>query len=666
MAPDFSIDPSKFDVSVRPADDFFGYVNGRWLGENPIPEEESQWGAFSILRVLVERQLKAILDDLENVPPAAEGSPARKVRDFYLTAMDAEKCNAAGLAPLGDIFAKIDGIRDAASLSSALSFLHRNGVDAFWAPVSAQDEKDTEKMAFYAYQGGLGLPDREYYLGEDEKSRAIRVKYLSYMRAMIGNAGADPAMAERVMEIETRLARASDTRVELRDPERQYHKFSPADAAKLAPSLRWEDYFGGISLPVPEYFIIGQPKFMEEAGRLLESVAPDEMRAYLRWHAVNGLAPFLTEELERLRFDFYNANFVGAKGMRPRWRRVLSVMSSAMEDAVGQLYVARHFSAEAKRRVNELVENLTDAYRARIEKLDWMSGATKERALAKLAAVSRKLGYPDQWKDFSRLEIGISSYAENYLAAHAFEFDRQMEKIGGPVDRAEWYMYPQEVNACYQPTMNEILFPAAILQPPFFDVNADDAANYGGIGTVIGHELTHGFDDQGSQYDAKGNLAAWWTPEDRARFDAHAARLAAQFDAYEPLAGVHINGKLTLGENIADLGGLLVAYDGLKIARASRARRDGGAAAPPSAAAAPESPAGGFTPEQRFFANYAITERSHTREELLRLKLQIDPHSPSRFRVNGPASNMKEFYEAFGVSEGDALWRKPEDRAEIW
>jgi putative endopeptidase len=370
---------------------------------------------------------------------------------------------------------------------------------------------------------------------------------------------------------------------------------------------------------------------------------------------VNGLASFLGETFDKKVFDFYGRIFAGATEMKPRWRRVLGVVNKLLDEAMGELYVKEYFSADAKAKINILVDHLIAAYRARIEKLDWMSAETKQKALLKLNKMTRKLGYPDTWKDISGLQIGTGSYAENYASAYAFEFDRQIKKIGQPVDRSEWYMPVQLVNACYSPTMNESLFPAAILQPPFFDPNADLAANYGGIGSVIGHELTHGFDDQGALFDLNGNMANWWTKEDKERFDAQTARLADHFDTYEVLPGLHINGKLTLGENIADLGGIVIAYDALMLARAE-------------ASGAPEEnkPTDGLSSVERFFASYAITERGSIREEALRLQVQTDPHSPSVCRVNGPLSEMAEFYDAFGVKEGDKLWRKPDDRVKIW
>jgi putative endopeptidase len=655
MPPPLPIDPSDLDTSVKPGNDFFQFVNGRWIKGNPIPPEESRWGSFTILRVEVEKQLKAIIDELANAKDVPPGTIKQKVRDFYLTAMDTEKCDRLGVAPLAELFEKITAIKDVEDMVRITGYLQQKGTRTWWAPSVEQDEKNVEVMAFHIYQGGLGLPDRDYYLNDDEKSRTIREKYLAYMRALLLESGVitgDVADAIRsIVDIETELAKASMTRVELRDVEKLYNKMTFAAIAPLAPRVNWPAYFESLAVPTPEYAIVCQPIFLAAIDHIFETVPLETLKNYLRWHVINGMASYLTEAMEREQFDFYGKVFSGAKEMKPRPRRVIKVIDAVLEEAMAQLYVERHFSAEAKKKVSELVDHLTVAYRARIQALDWMSAETKEKALQKLATVSKKLGYPDGWRDLSGLTIGTASYAENYMTAYAFEFDRHMKKIGEPVDRAEWYMPPQMVNACYQPTMNEILFPAAILQPPFFDPNADDAVNFGGIGSVIGHELTHGFDDQGALFDLKGNLNNWWTPEDKKRFDERTTHLAEQFNRYEILPGLHVNGKLTLGENIADLGGLLVAYDGLTLALQD--------------APGPET-IDGLTPHQRFFIGYAIAEREQAREEFVRLIVQTDPHSPHICRVNGPLSNMEEFYDAFACERGDGLWREPEDRVKIW
>ncbi len=643
--------------AIKPTDDFFHFVNAKWIEENPIPPDESRWGSFYALRVDVEKQLKTILDEIATKGDAELDDSARKVRDFYKTGMDAEKLATLRDVPLKDFFAAIDGVTDVVGLSGLLGMLHRNGIGALWSCGVDQDLKNSDIMALYIGQDGLSLPDRDYYVLDDEKSRAIREKYFLYTKTMFSLSEAIASYkpsAQVFIDIETRLAKASMTQVELRDIEKQYNKMTPGELATIAPRVDWQKYFDAMHAPIPEYMIVCQPEFMKMVNTLFEEVSLEDIKAYVRWHVLNGGANFLSEDFQKAAFDFYGRTFGGATEMKPRWRRVLGVVNGMLDELVGQLYVKKHFSEDAKKKINDLVSRLTAAYKTRIENLDWMGSETKQKALAKLAAVTKKLGYPDKWKDFSALEIGTDSYVQNYLRAHIFEFDRQMKKIAKPVDRSEWHCSPQTVNAFYSPPMNEITFPAAILQPPFFDPGADDAMNFGGVGTFIGHELTHGFDDQGALFDLHGNLENWWTKEDKERFDKKTAHLAEQFDAYEPLPGLHVNGKLTLGENIADLGGLLIAYDGLMLAL-------GG---PGAAAKAPL--VDGMTPFQRFFKNLAIAERASLREEALRTQIQTDPHSPGIYRVNGPLSNMVEFYEAFDAKPGDKLYREESDRVKIW
>lgn len=632
----------------KPQDDFFTYVNGKWIEENPIPAVESRWGSFDILRVEVEEQLKTIFAKLETAEGTGLDENARKVRDFYRTGMDTQKLDELKDAPLAELFTMLDTATDLPALAEVIGAFHRRGVGIFWGVGADQDAKNSDVIALYIGQGGLSLPERDYYLNEDEKSQAIRKKYMDYADEILAISPVTAAyhvVPKIVMDIETRLARASMTPVELRDIEKQYHKMSPAELSAISPHIDWQKYFAGMSAPVSDYMIVLQPDFIKEVDAMFSTMPLEDIKTYIRWHILNGTASFLNDAFNQKVFDFYGRTFGGATEMKPRWRRVLSVVNGMLDEAVAQLYIKEHFSENAKERVKLLVEHLTAAYRARIEKLQWMGAETKEKALAKLATVTKKLGYPDKWKDLSTLDIQADSYVQNYLRAYMFEFERQMKKIGKPVDRTEWYMSPQTVNACYSPIMNEILFPAAILQAPFFDEKADDATNFGGIGTVIGHELTHGFDDQGSLFDLHGNLQNWWTKEDKERFEKQTVHLGEQFDALEPLPGLHVNGKLTMGENIADLGGLLIAYDGLVLALGEKITK---------------------ADHQQFFTNYAVTERGHIREEALRVRIQTDPHSPSIYRVNGPLSNMPEFYEAFDVKTGDKLYREESDRVNIW
>ncbi|HEX4104068.1 MAG TPA: M13 family metallopeptidase [Candidatus Paceibacterota bacterium] len=643
------MDPNDFDLSAKPADDFFQYVNGGWIAHNPIPADEARWGSFIVLRVEVEKQLLAILAGLVARGDIAPGSNVQKVRDFYLTAMDREARNRLGVTPLAELQGVIATFSDKKELPRVVARLHAAGASVFLSPFVDQDEKQSGTMALHLYQGGLGLPDRDYYLNDDEKSREIRKKYQEYIVALLRAAGAGVDECVRaaavIFGIEKRLAEASRTRVALRDVHKQYNKVDRAGLAALTPSFAWADYFAGLSLPVPQYFIVGQPEFFEAIERVLAEFSLEDVKAYLSWHLLNEMAGVLTEELEKLNFDFYGRTFSGTTEMKSPERRALRAVNGLLDEAMGELYVEKHFSPDAKQKITVLVDRLIEAYRARIARLDWMAEETKQKALAKLSRFSRKLGYPDKWKDIKDLIITSDSYAANCMRAHAFEFVRRLRKVDGPVDRGEWLMPPQMVNAYYQPPMNEIVFPAAILQPPFFDPAAEDALNYGGIGCVIGHELTHGFDDQGAFFNGDGNLENWWTKEDKERFDARTARLAEQFDAYEVLPDLHVNGKLTLGENIADLGGIIIAYDALRLAQ-------GGVADP------------GVL--QNFFMNCAVGERGSEREEYLRLIIQTDPHSPGKCRVNGPLSNLQEFYDAFGVKPGDKMWREPSNRIKIW
>jgi putative endopeptidase len=641
----------------RPQDDFFTFVNGKWIEENPIPATEARWGSFDALHLEVDEQVKNIFIKLQNTDDASLDANGKKVKDFYMTGMDTEKLDILKDKPLEEFFKMVDGAADVRELSKVIGELHRRGMDIFWGAGPEQDIKNSDIVAFYIGQAGLSLPEKDYYVNQDEKSQVIRKKYLDYaddMVAFSSLATARKVGSKMVMDIETRLANASMTPVELRDIEKQYNKMSPVELAAISPNIDWEKYFEGLVSPIPEYIIVMQPEFIKEVSAIFGEIPLEDLKTYMHWHILSGAASFLNDAFNQKTFDFYGRTFQGATEMKPRWRRVLSVVNNMLDEAVGQLYVKEHFSESAKEKMKVLVEHLTVAYKARIEKLDWMGTETKEKALAKLAAVTKKLGYPDKWKDFSALEIGTDSYVQNYVRAYIFEFDREMKKIGGPVDRSRWYMSPQTVNACYSPTMNEVLFPAAFLQPPFFYPDADDALNFGAIGMTIGHELTHGFDDQGAIFDARGNMQNWWTKDDKERFEKQTAHLVEQFDIYEPLPGLHMNGKLTLGENIADLGGLLIAYDGLMLALGGKE------------AAAKLIPIDGHTPVQRFFIGYAISERTHSREESIRARTQTDPHSQGIYRVNGPLSNMPQFYDAFDVKPGDKLYREESDRVQIW
>ena len=517
-----------------------------------------------------------------------------------------------------------------------------------------QDEKQSTRYAIQFGQGGLGLPERDYYLGDSDDSKRIRTAYQEHVAKMLELLGDSPkdaaAGAETVLKIETKLAEASRKPVDLRDREAQYNKMNLKELAELVPSVKWNAYWRAVDVQNPEDCIVGQPEFMKRVNELLSSVPLDQWKTYLRWHLIHSTAPYLSEPLEKENFHFFSEVLRGVKEMQPRWKRATNTIDRQMGEALGQLYVEQYFPPAAKKRMDELVKNLMVAYRERIETRDWMSPETKKEALAKLATVMPKIGYPTKWRDYSKLNIGADSYVQNVLRAEAFETARRVSRLHKPVDRDEWDMTPPTVNAYYNPNLNEIVFPAGILQPPFFDPKVDDAKNYGSIGAVIGHEITHGFDDQGSRSDANGNLRNWWTADDRTHFNAKTDKLVKQYNECNPIEDLHINGKLTLGENLADLGGITIAY-------AAYQKSLAGKSAPV---------VDGFTGAQRFFMGYAIVWRESIRDAELKMMLRTNPHSPDRFRTLVPISNVQAFYDAFNVKPGDKMYRTSDERVEVW
>jgi len=648
------VNPANFDAAVKPEQDFFLYANGGWLKANPIPADQTTWGAFNELREANRSTLKAIMEEAA-AAKAPKGSALQKVGDYFAAGMDAAAIEKAGLTPLKPLLARIEAIKDAKGLATEIGRMHLETANPAFSFYVGQDDMDSASYIAQFSQGGLGLPDRDYYTLEDAKSQDIRAKYLEHVARMFELLGetklAAKAHAGIVMGMETRLAKASMTQVEQRDPHAIYHKMSPADLAKLAPAFPWAGYFKAIGLPEQKAILVRQPKFFEELGRMAKELPASQWKTYLRWHLVNGTANELPEAFGAESFAFYGKVLSGAKERQARWKRVQSATDRALGEVVGQLYVKKAFSPEAKAKMLELVGNLRAALRDRIEKLAWMSEGTKQKAQEKLAAFNVKIGYPDTWRDYSKLEIKKGAFLANAMAASRFESQRQIAKLGKPIDRAEWGMTPQTVNAYYDPSMNEIVFPAGILQPPFFNAKADDAVNYGGIGMVIGHEMTHGFDDQGCQYDAKGNLKNWWTAEDTKAYASRTDLVVKQADAFEVLPGLKLNGKLTLGENIADIGGLKIAFEALKMSWAKNGK---------------PGPIDGFTPEQRFFLGYAQSWRFHARPETARMLVMTDPHSAAHFRVNGPLSNMPEFIQVFGIPEGSPMARPAAERPTIW
>ncbi len=652
-APKSGIDRTTFDQSVKPGDNFFLYVNGNWIKHNPIPPEYSRWGAFPKLRDDNLAALREILDGLAKSTQTLDAD-GKKLRDLYATATDEAKLEAAGAKPLAGTLARIAKISTPQELVAEAARLHLAGTPALFRMGVRQDEKQSNVYAVYVYQGGLGLPERDYYLGTTGDSKRIRDEYRGHVAKMLELLGDSPQDAQKgadtVMQIETKLAEASRTPVQLRDREKQYNKLNREKLAALTPKVDWALYFNTAAIAEPADVIVGQPEFLTRLNEMVTSVPVADWRTYLRWHVVHSMAPYLSSKFENEDFRFESGVLRGIKQQQPRWKRAVTAVDQLMGEALGRLYVEKYFKPAAKERMDELVRNLVAAYRERLQSRDWMGSETKKHALEKLAAITPKIGYPDKWRDYSALEIRDDSYAENVMRAEAFEIQYRLSKLGKPVDRAEWGMTPPTVNAYYNPSMNEIVFPAGILQPPFFNAAADDAVNYGGIGAVIGHEITHGFDDQGSRYDQDGNMRNWWTSEDRARFNAKTDKLVKQYNDQVPLEKLHVNGRLTLGENLADLGGVAIAY----------------AAYQKSLHGQPAPVIDGFTGPQRFFIGFAQVWRGTSRAAEQRLRLRTDPHSPPLVRATVPVSNIQAFYDAFNLKPGDAMYREPQDRVEVW
>jgi putative endopeptidase len=639
------------DREVRPQDDLFGYVNGGWVARTQIPSDRALHGTFRILADDAEQHLRAIVQEAA-ASDAAAGTPARKVGDLYAAFMDVDRVRELGLAPVqGDLDAAL-AVPTTSDLMRQLGRLQRRGVQGAVELYVMTDKRNSTRYLPYLEQSGLGLPDESYY--RDESFAAIRQEYVAHIGRMLSLAGIDVDGApERIMALETRLASAHWDRVRSRDAVATYTLLDRDGLQELAPGLDWAAWLEGVEAPasVLEEVVVRQPDFLAALAQALDAVPIGDWGLWLAWRVLSGSAPYLGDDVADESFAFYGRTLTGAPEQKERWKRGIDTVESALGEAVGQLYVERHFPPEAKERMTTLVANLVEAYRRNIDQLDWMSAETKVRAEEKLARFMPKIGYPDQWRDYSTLQVDRDDLLGSVRAGAAFETDRELGKLGGPVDRTEWHMTPQTVNAYYNPGMNEIVFPAGILRPPFFDLEAEDSVNYGAIGAVIGHEIGHGFDDQGSKYDGEGNLSDWWTEQDRERFDALTTALIAQYDSFEPrdLPGRHVNGALTVGENIGDLGGVTIAYQAWRIACAGE-----------------EPPVlDGLTGAQRLFAGWATCWRTKAREEEAVRRLSVDPHSPPEFRAN-VVRNLEEFYEAFDVKEGDELWLAPEARVRIW
>lgn len=647
------VDVTAIDKSVSPKEDFFLFANGNWIKNNPIPESESRWSAFNVVAERNNLLLKSILESAAANKTAPKGSSLAKVGAFYRVAMDTNKLETQRYEGIMELVKRIQYITSTEQLIETIALLHQNGISAAFGFDVSQDVKNSEVYTCYLAQSGLGLPDKDYYLKTDERSVKIQSAYKKYimeLMAPLNNGKADLQAAESIYNFEKQLSEKCMSRTERRNMEKQYNLYKNTQLAHEFNNIKWDRYFEAIGLGHKvEQVVVMQPSFFEQLNTQFTQDI-NGWKNYLTWKVVNAAAPYLHKAAADANFNFYGKLLTGAKEQKPRWKRVIGYANSMIGELVGQEYVKVAFTPESKQRVNVMVDNLSESFRQRITTLDWMSAPTKQKALEKLGSFKRKLGYPDKWTDLSQLQVTENSLIENYFNSSKFWFAYNINKLSKPVDKSEWEMLPQTVNAYYNPVNNEIVFPAAIMQPPFFDPKADDAVNYGAIGAVIGHEFSHGFDDQGSKYDALGNLNDWWTAEDRKQFDARTQLLINQFNKFEVLDSVFVNGELTLGENIADLAGLTVAFDAYQ--RSLKGK--------------PRTTVDGYTPEQRFFIGFGQVWRGHARPEFLRQQVVTDPHSPAKFRVIGTLSNMTQFYEAFGVKQGNAMWKADSVRAKIW
>jgi len=649
--PKSGLDLSGFDRNVRPQDDLYRFVGGSWLDRTEIPPDRSNYGSFIILGDQAQEEVRNLIVTASQQPNRPPGSDAQKVGDYYLAYMDTARVESLGLAPLRAELARIDGIFTARDVARYIGHSQRIGVAQPFSWFSSPDSGNSTVYLGAIFQNGLTMPDRDYYLNPEPKYAQFRARFATYVEQMLARAGERNARsgASRIAALETRIANYQWTKVQNRDPVKTYNPMSLPEYQKLAPNIDWLAFFEGMGAPVQK-LDISQPTFIKGIGQLIKTVPVADWRLYFKFQLLDDYAPLLPAQFADLEFDFHKRTLNGIPEARPRWRDAVETMDTHMGELLGRRFVEAHFPPEAKRRMLELVGNLLKAFDTSIDGLDWMSAATRAEAKKKLSKITVKIGYPDQWRDYSTYTVRADDLVGNVMRGFEFENKRQVTRAGGAVDRGEWLMTPQTVNAYYNPTTNEITFPAAILRPPFFDMTADDAVNYGAIGSVIGHEISHGFDDSGRQFDGDGNLRDWWTADDGARFKQRAGLLVKQFAGYHVLDNRPLNGELTLGENIGDLSGMAVAL------RAYRISLQGGTA--------PELD--GFTGEQRFFLGWAQVWRRKYRDEELQKRLLTDPHSPSEFRANGPVSNIDAFHDAFGVKPGDRMYRAPEQRVKIW
>jgi putative endopeptidase len=649
---------SYIDSTQKPADDFFEFVNGGWIAKSDIPADLGLYGSFTELR---ENNQKILLDILSKAGASdkyKEGSDQRKAADFYSIGMDSVLAEKAGVTVLQPYLTTIESIKTNEDIQKYLEEDVLRLGTAFFNIGVEPDLKRSDRMTIYITSGGIGLPERDYYLKQDAKSKEIRQKYVEHLANLFVLSGDEPAQARRqsdvVLRIETRLAQNMLSKEDSRDPYKSYFPKSVAELSALSPAVDWKHYFTTLDIGL-DTVVVTEPAFLKEYTKIVRDTRIEDIKAYLKAGLLRAAAPYMNHAFVQESFNFSQKYLTGVEQMRPRWKRVLATTNNMIGEAIGKLYVEETFPPEAKQKALDMVNNIKLAFAERIKQLDWMSDSTKQMAMKKLGTFNVKIGYPDKWIDYSELKVTKdpekASYLQNVMNANLFESNRELAKLGKPVDRREWEMTPQTVNAYYNPLFNEIVFPAAILQPPFYDYRADEAVNYGGIGAVIGHEISHGFDDQGAKFDAQGNLKNWFTEKDFKNFDERGKSLAQQFDKYEPLPNVFVQGQFTLGENIGDLGGITVAYEGLQRYLKEKGR---------------PGPIDGFTPEQRFFISWATIWRTKYRDETLRTQVLTNPHSPAMYRANGPLSNFTPFYEAFNVKEGDKMFRPEPERVKIW
>jgi putative endopeptidase len=648
----FGVETVYMDKNVKPGDDFFRYANGDWLKTTNIPDDQAQWGSFQQLRELSEIRTRTLLEAAV-AAKAADGTNQRKIADLYTSFMDEAAIEAAGITPLAADLAAVSAVQNRDQLIALLGQTRRIGLPSPIGFGVSLDQKNPNAYIVSVGQGGLGLPDRDYYLVKDNPKFAdILKKYETYVAQLLTLAGvADAASkASRIVALETKIADAHWSRVENRDRDKTYNRMSPADLKSLAPAFPWEAYLDAGGLGNQPAVIVRQPSAIQKIAPLFDTVPVQDWKDYMTFHMLSSAAPLLPKAFVDANFEMYGKTLSGTLQLRPRWKRAVGTVNAAIGEAVGEQYVAAYFPPDAKKRMDTLVSNLKLSYERRIKGLAWMSAETKVKALDKLGKFTTKIGYPDKWRDYSALDIKAGDLLGNIRRASAFEYERTRKRLGTAVDKSEWGMTPQTVNAYYNSVFNEIVFPAAILQPPFFDLHADDAVNYGAIGGVIGHEIGHGFDDQGSKSDGDGVLRDWWTGEDKAKFQARTGALADQYSGFEPLPGLKLNGKLGLGENIGDLGGLQAAYEAYQISLGGKKAKT----------------IKGFTGDQRFFLGWAQVWRTQFREAAMRQQVQVGPHSPGEFRANGTVRNMDVWYKAFNVKPGDKMYLPPEQRVKIW